>query len=965
MSERDTELGGAGGADHGGVAGSGGGSGGGGGATGWPAGLDAVLRRMSDRLDAMDGRLAALERAQGFADAGEPSAVEESVEDGGQAGVEADEREAGGSAPDQNPWVNDPAARLAERVHAARAIDWRAHDDDPHGAHASKAEEKSDSALQPERVRHPISRPKFDAAKFEWLLGARGLALAGVITVVVGVAMFLKMAYDQGWIGQLPPMVRCGGAAAFGLAMIAVGEVLRRRINALASSGISAAGIAVVYASILAAHKMFGLADAPTAFAMLACATMGGIWLGALSNRVLLSALSLGGAFLAPLLLTTNQPSTVAMPMYLGALLTMGMALSAWRGGGYALIRRLAWGGTGLFGTVWIALTMGHSPMSVLAFVAYCWAITVVELMLSVRFLAAMRPRVSWGEASRTGFTTGEDGEVRINAAAVFSREALWLTTLFGVTAWAITASILALRQIDPALDALAPMTLGLLSVSGAAVFMWRGGLGKLWPRVTTPGSALAAALSINGTLMLVATIATALGGWAQVVAWLFVGLAAIETARRVRFRAVGVFGMVMIGVAVARLLILDSERMLSTEGVELGGLVFTAWSLQLLLAALVCVVGAVRTRGSYSDERGVLACAAPWLLSLAMVHDESSPMIAGMIAAVIGALTAWLTVFARAKGLRVNAIVLTSVGTLFAIGGQIDPEGSFEIVPLILLMTAACWSAIAGLPGAAIQLRTTGAGAAVTLVALAIGRIGQVWGADELLLAYCGYALLLLAAGRTLVRYAVGEMGAAGAVLIAVAWGWIMAERGGAVAEGTPIVHLAFAVSAAAFALLAWSWRRVPRLPAVDDAMEGHDEFRRQLGLLAVGTAVALLLATTSIEAARIARSLFTDETARSAALSIWWSVFATSAIAVGLRTVPAVRWFGLTLLGVASIKVLLVDTVTLEPMARVVAAITVGLITIGAGVLYARLVSGKPSPDDDDRSVAQRTDTDGDGSA
>jgi hypothetical protein len=297
---------------------------------------------------------------------------------------------------------------------------------------------------------------------------------------------------------------------------------------------------------------------------------------------------------------------------------------------------------------------------------------------------------------------------------------------------------------------------------------------------------------------------------------------------------------------------------------------------------------------------------------------------------------------------------------------GQFGLEGTLVIVPPILLVLAACWSGIAGLPGTAIHHRTSCAALAVGLVALSIGRIGQLWGADELLLAYCGFALLMLAMGRGLVRYAIGEMGAGGAVLVAVAWGWLMAERGGTVVEGAPIVHLAFGVSVAAIALLAWSWRRVPRLPDVADAMEGHAELRHQLGLLAVGTAVAMLLVTSSIEAVRIARALFTDETARSAALSIWWSLFATSAIAIGLRTVPAVRWFGLTLLGVASVKVLLVDTVTLEPMARVVAAITVGLVTISAAVLYARLVLGAPDGDGDgEGSVPEGADADGDGSA
>ncbi len=55
--------------------------------------------------------------------------------------------------------------------------------------------------------------------------------------------------------------------------------------------------------------------------------------------------------------------------------------------------------------------------------------------------------------------------------------------------------------------------------------------------------------------------------------------------------------------------------------------------------------------------------------------------------------------------------------------------------------------------------------------------------------------------------------------------------------------------------------------------------------------------------------------------------------------------------LLGVVAIKVLLIDTVTLNQASRIVAAITVGLIIIAAGVLYAKLVEvvteNDPDPD------------------
>ena len=61
-----------------------------------------------------------------------------------------------------------------------------------------------------------VARPQ--ARDVESLVGSRGLLYVGAFLIVIGVASFLKIAFDRGWIG--PPMrvamglIAAGGAAA-------------------------------------------------------------------------------------------------------------------------------------------------------------------------------------------------------------------------------------------------------------------------------------------------------------------------------------------------------------------------------------------------------------------------------------------------------------------------------------------------------------------------------------------------------------------------------------------------------------------------------------------------------------------------------------------------------------------------------------------------------------------------------
>ncbi len=794
------------------------------------------------------------------------------------------------------------------------------------------------------------AQPRFDMRRLEWLMGARGLALAGVVILVIGVVMFLKLAWDEGWIGQISPVVRTLASAVFGLVLVATGEVLRRRVNPLASSGTTAAGIATIYASIFAASQVFDLFGTPIAFSLMAVVTVAGILLGSLSNRVMLALLSLVGAFAVPLLLRTGEPSFVVMPAYLLALLVLGLTLAGWRGGAYSHVRRLAWWGTGILGTLWLEAIYNQSPASSLVFVSLVWIATIAELAVSARFLSVIRERTRWPRDSRAGFLLSSSGEILFDPRSLFEPEARWINAAFGVTIWSVVAAAITLRAINPELDFLAPLGFMVASVLAAVVVIyWKREAGdNLVAVFSSPRSALAAALVVNGILLGVAGIATALGGWVQVTAWAMIGLAAIETARRIRFRAAGVFGFALLAVAAGRLLSYDWLTHMDTKpAIEALGLAFTDWSPQVLFVAAAAAVAAWRSR--YTPERSIAASGSMWLVGASLVHADAAADSLGPAMLIIAGITGWVSAFVRVPALRTNAAVLGFFGLFITLLGQFTFDDTsrnlmtVDINAVSMIVAGLGWVALAAMPGNGYHSRTVFTTLAVICGGIAIASIADSPSpsAPEIALV-CGslYAAAILAIGLRLTRFSLVEI--AGFPLWAVAIGWSVhqARLGEDALDGTPILSPGFLAVLLTTAAAIWSAMLLTKIRKPDDAPPSLDETRTKLASSSLALAWLLLFAGTSLESVRAASMGFEAESARGAALSIWWSVYAIASVALGLRKSAALRRTGLGLLGIVAAKVLLFDTVTLAPAARVVAAITVGLVIIAAGILYARLV-------------------------
>ena len=97
---------------------------------------------------------------------------------------------------------------------------------------------------------------------WEWLLGGNWLARIGIVAIIFGVAFFISLAIDRGWLGEAERVIL--GVAA-GLAFIGGGEYFRRRYGVWAQT-VTGGGIAILYLSVYGAFALYGLISTELAF---------------------------------------------------------------------------------------------------------------------------------------------------------------------------------------------------------------------------------------------------------------------------------------------------------------------------------------------------------------------------------------------------------------------------------------------------------------------------------------------------------------------------------------------------------------------------------------------------------------------------------------------------------------------------------------------------------------------------
>ncbi len=181
----------------------------------------------------------------------------------------------------------------------------------------------------------PAAPPAAPARSLEERLGARWTVWVGGVALALGGLLLVRYSIEQGYFG---PAARTVLGLIFGALLAAAGEILRRREKTGTPSQIpavlTAAGTVALFGAIYAAHGLYGFIGPAPAFIALGVIAVAAIFAAALHGPAL-AGLGLVGAFAAPLLVSSEQPNPWPVVLYLAAATGAAYALSR--------IRRWLW----------------------------------------------------------------------------------------------------------------------------------------------------------------------------------------------------------------------------------------------------------------------------------------------------------------------------------------------------------------------------------------------------------------------------------------------------------------------------------------------------------------------------------------------------------------------------------------------------------------------------------------------
>lgn len=135
-------------------------------------------------------------------------------------------------------------------------------------------------------------------------IGSRLFNRVGIIAVLIGVAWFLKIAFDNRWLGAAGKVT--AGIAA-GLGLFAWSERFHRRGYDPFSYSLKAVGAGLLYLSLWAAWSLFHLLSLPVAAAAMIAVTAGTGVLAWVRESELLAFYAAIGGYLTPLLLSNGH----------------------------------------------------------------------------------------------------------------------------------------------------------------------------------------------------------------------------------------------------------------------------------------------------------------------------------------------------------------------------------------------------------------------------------------------------------------------------------------------------------------------------------------------------------------------------------------------------------------------------------------------------------------------------------
>ena len=188
----------------------------------------------------------------------------------------------------------------------------------------------------------------------EQRLGARGFVWIGGLSIALAGAFLVKYSIEE---GLLTEGMRVILGIALGVAILFAGDRMRKSSTTIGQA-LTAAGVAVLYASLFAAIYLYHLLGPTFGFIILAALTAASIGL-ALRHGPFVGLVGLAGGFLTPFIVSTNEPRPLVLFGFLYLLQLGAQWLGRVRPWWYVTAIGIA---GGLVWALLVAVGAGHYP---------------------------------------------------------------------------------------------------------------------------------------------------------------------------------------------------------------------------------------------------------------------------------------------------------------------------------------------------------------------------------------------------------------------------------------------------------------------------------------------------------------------------------------------------------------------------------------------------------------------------
>jgi len=195
---------------------------------------------------------------------------------------------------------------------------------------------------------------------WESLLGVRGAAWLGGITLVIAALFFARWSIEQGFF---TPVIRIAIMLVAGTGALLWAELRLREGYQTTANALSGAGVVVLYGAFFAGHVLYQLFSLPIAFTGMTMVTVVAGLIAVRFEAQFTALIGLVGGLATPVLLSTGVDRPVAFFSYL-TLLAAGFLYVAERRK-WLSVTALALAGTTILQLVWFATSLNRGELLV------------------------------------------------------------------------------------------------------------------------------------------------------------------------------------------------------------------------------------------------------------------------------------------------------------------------------------------------------------------------------------------------------------------------------------------------------------------------------------------------------------------------------------------------------------------------------------------------------------------------